>query len=100
MFLAERLKVKREFRRMETTSLSPEKKKSCREVQEILNAELNLAILRSNQKLRRHLKTCSECAKVWADNLRIKEALQRAVKKEVAPERLHEKLEKKFLKKD
>ena len=76
------------------------KEKTCREVQKLLNTELDLVTLRSNRKLWRHLKNCSECARVWTDNLRIKEALQRAVKRETAPESLRERLRKEVSQKD
>lgn len=35
-----------------------------------------------------HLKTCSECRTVWADNLRLKGHLKRAVEKDFAPQSL------------
>jgi anti-sigma factor (TIGR02949 family) len=104
MFLARVAAVEREFKKMSATNRSQEKneknKKICSEVQELLNTELDSAVLRSNQKLWSHLTSCPECVGVWTYNLQIKEALQRAVKSEVAPEGLRAKLEKRFLKKD
>lgn len=68
-------------------------KPTCTETQRRLDTEINLTNLTKNNSLWQHIKNCHDCRKVWIENFRVKESLQRVVKRESAPDSLKKKIQ-------
>lgn len=75
------------------TTVKNYSKPICSKIQKRLDTEINLTSLTKNISIRKHIKYCPECNRVWIDNLRVKESLQRVVKRETVPYSLSQKIQ-------
>jgi anti-sigma factor RsiW len=73
----------------------------CKKINSYLDSYLNDELLvETNHEVLKHLENCNDCAQALEDRARIKNLLQQAARREIAPDRLRERIQRDIRQRD